>query len=75
MSIQEDVVVRTGERVQGYGGRKSRKKRLFVDLRERWQHSTKLGEDVHRVQDYRQKSEPIHRGCAEPAGENHPPDG
>ena len=50
VTIQESVMIRTGFRAQGYEGGKSRKKGFFAEIRERWQHSTKLGEAVHRVQ-------------------------
>lgn len=50
VTVQSNVGVQTGLRMQGYESGKSRKKGLFADLRERWQHSAKLSEDVHRVQ-------------------------
>lgn len=50
ITVQENVGIQTSFRAQGYEGGKSRKKGLFTDLRERWQQSIELGEEVHRVQ-------------------------
>lgn len=57
VTIQSNVRVQAGFRAQGYESGKSRKKGLFADLRERWQHSTKLGEDIYRVQHIDKRSD------------------
>lgn len=58
VTVEDNVSVQTGFRVQGYEVGKSRKKGLFADLRERWQHSISLGEDVYRVQHIDKRAEP-----------------